>query len=234
MKNMISLDEAVKARYDSKGKHFEILVDPESSLSVKKEKKVDLENLIASREVFVDADKGKKASEKDLNQIFGTNDLKKIVYSIIKNGEIQLTTEQKRKMRERKKKRIVEIISKRGINPQTNTPHPPKRILNALEETGVNIDPRERVESQIERVVEAIRPIIPISFEEIKIAVKIPSEYAGKTSSQLRKIGKLEKEEWTNKGEWIAVIKLRGGETSEFYDTVNKLTKGEAEVKELD
>lgn len=231
---MISVEEAVIARVDSHGEHFEVLVDPEKGLEVKKGEEVPLDELIAANEVYVDAEKGKRASEEDLNKAFGTNDLKEIVYKIIREGEVQLTTEQRRKMRKEKRKKVASIIARRAMNPQTNKPHPPKRIRNAMDEAGVHIDATENAESQVSGVIDKLRPIIPISVEEIKLAVKVPPEYAGKASGQLRDVGELMEEEWRNDGSWIGKIKMPAGLQDKFYKKVNSLTKGEAETKIID
>lgn len=231
---MISIDDAVIARLDSHGQHFEVLVHPERSLDVKKGKEVELDELIAANEVFEDADKGKRVSEEDLNKVFGTNDLKEIVYKIIRDGDVQLTTEQRRKMRENKRKEIASTIARRAMNPQTGKPHPPKRIENAMDEAGVHVDAMKDVEEQVPDILDELKPILPISVEELTLAIKVPPEYAGKASGQLRDIGKVMGEEWRNDGSWVAKIKMPAGLQDKFYKKVNSLTKGEAETKKLD
>ncbi len=104
---MISVDEAVIARLDSHGQHFEALVDPDKGLDVKKGKDVPLDELIAADEIFEDAEKGKRVGEDEINKVFGTNDIKEIVYKIIRDGEVQITTEQRKKMREEKRKQMI-------------------------------------------------------------------------------------------------------------------------------
>ncbi|MFP4045668.1 MAG: ribosome assembly factor SBDS [Candidatus Aenigmatarchaeota archaeon] len=228
---MISVDEAVIARLDSHGKHFEILVHPERGLEVKKGKDIDLDDLVAMNDVYGDVEKGKKASQEELNEVFGTNDFKEIAYKIIRKGEVQLTTQQRKEMRERKRKEIANTIARRAVNPQTDKPHPPKRIMNAMDEAGVHVDETMDAKDQVSDVIDALRPIIPISIETIRIAVRVPAEYAGKASGSLRDIGKLQKEEWRNDGSWMAVVKMPAGLQDKFYKKVNSLTKGNAETK---
>ena len=43
-----------------------------------------------------------------------------------------------------------------------------------MEEARVNIDPFKSVEEQVKETVRALRPLLPIRFEEIRIAVRIP------------------------------------------------------------
>jgi len=100
-----------------------------------------MNDILAYPAVYKDVRSTENVPESELQKAFGTTDVFKIAEKIIKEGEIQLTTEQRRQMVEQKRNQIANIISKRGINPQTNSPHPPQRILNVMEKSGVNIDP---------------------------------------------------------------------------------------------
>ncbi len=51
---MVNTENAVIARLESHGKHFEILVDPELAMDVKKGKDVSLNDLVAFEEVYED------------------------------------------------------------------------------------------------------------------------------------------------------------------------------------
>ncbi len=227
---MISLEDAVIARIKKEGEEYEIYVDPYTSRDLKQGKDVDIEDVVATRDVYHDAEKGKKAPDKELNKAFGTTDFEEIVNKIIKKGEIQLTTEQKREMREKKKKQVIDWIKRNAMNPQTNQPHTRERIKKAIKEEGHHFDPFRGVKEQAEEVIDKISTQIPISIEKLKIAVKIPPEHAAKASNTLHSY-KIKKEEWKNDGSYIAVIKIPAGFKDELYDKVNKITHGENEIK---
>ncbi|MCD6367648.1 MAG: ribosome assembly factor SBDS [Candidatus Aenigmarchaeota archaeon] len=227
----ISTEDAVIARLNRGGKHFEILVDPDKALDVKKGVDVPLEDLVVIEEVFEDSSKGERSSTEDLKKTFGTTEIKNIVYRIIREGEVHLTTEQRRRMREERRKEIANIISRRAIDPQRKIPHPPQRILNAMEEAGVKINEMESAESQVDKVVSSIKSIIPISMEMIRIAVKVPPQHIGKAYGKIKNFGEIKKEEWKNDGSWIGIIEIPAGMQGDFYTLLNDLTKGEAETK---
>lgn len=227
----ISTEEAVIARLSRGGKKFEILVDPYKALEVKKGRDMPIEDLVVIEEVFEDSAKGERCSTEDLSNTFGTTEFKEIAYRIIREGEVHLTTEQRRKMREEKKREIANMISRRAIDPQRKIPHPPQRILNAMEEAGVKINELESAESQVEKVVNALKPILPISMEMMKIAVKIPSTYIGKAYGKIKDFGEIKKEEWKNDGSWIGIIEIPAGMQGDFYNLLNSLTKGDVETK---
>ncbi len=229
---MVSLDKAVIARYKHSKKIFEILVDPDGAERMREGGQVDLEELLAADEVFTDAAKGEKSTEKDLMGAFSTTELSEIVTKILKEGELQLTTEQRRRKIEEKRKKVIEQIARIAINPQTNTPHPPTRIEIAMNEARVHIDPFKSVDELVNETVKALRPLIPIKIEESEVAIRIPARYSGH-AYELKRNFDIQKEEWSSDGSFIAVVKLPAGMRDELFSFVNHITKGDAQVKIL-
>ncbi len=230
---MVTLDNAVIARLKKGGKQFEVYVDPDAALSMKKGEEIDMEKVLAVEEVFENASAGDRPAEKDIDNTFKTQDVIEIARQIVMHGEIHLTTEQRKKILEDKKRQIISIIAANAINPQTKTPHPPMRIEHAMDEAGVHIDAMKSVDDQVNIVMKAIRPIIPIRFEEISIAIKIGTDYAPKAYGPLSKFGTLTKEEWQKVGSWIGVVTIPAGLQDDLFGLVNHLTKGNAEIKIL-
>jgi ribosome maturation protein SDO1 len=230
---LVSLDEAVIARLHKGEDHFEILVDPHAAGRLIEGKEVDVLSSLAIDAIFKDSKKGTHASQESLEKVFGTDDVETIVKEIILKGDIQLTTEQRHEMQEQKRKRIVDIIVKNAMDPQTKMPHPRQRIELAIEEAGVHIDPFKPVDDQVKLVVEALRPIIPIAMEQVKISVKISSQYIGKAYGVARNFGVLEREDWQSDGSWIGIVKIPAGMQTDFYDKLNDVTKGNVETRIL-
>lgn len=232
---MVSLDEAVIARLDRDGERFEILVDPDLAHSMREgEIQPEMSDLLAAEEVFLDSHKGDRAPNDLLSKVFGTQDLKTIVEMILSKGEIQLTTEQRKRMQEEKRKRIVALLARNCINPVNKTPHPPTRIEMALEEAKFNIDPFKSPEAQVNEALKVLRPIIPIRMEMSQIAVKTPASHYGHLVGDLRSYGKVLKEEWSKGGDWICLVEIPAGLQLELIDMVNSKTHGEATIKIID
>ncbi|WP_255167267.1 ribosome assembly factor SBDS [Natrononativus amylolyticus] len=230
---MISLDEAVTARLESHGARFEVLVDPDAALAIKRgEFDGDLEEVIAAEDVFDNASTGDRPAENDLETVFGTTDPLEIIPEVVERGEIQITAEQRREMQEQKRKQLINRITRNAINPQMdNAPHPPERIESALEEAGFTVDPMVPVSEQIDDALDDLRPIIPIRFEEVTVAVQLPPEYAGSVQARVRQYGDLEREEWQPDGSWVGVVTFPAGLQNDFYDLLNEHTSGEAETR---
>ncbi len=225
--------EYVIARVEKSGEKFEILVKPEAVQKVRDGKDVDLLKELAIDEIFKDAHKGSKASEDKMVEFFGTTEPLAVAKQIIQRGEIQLTTEQRRQMLEAKRKQIVQYIAANAINPQTSTPHPPQRIENAMEEAKVHIDPFKPVEEQVKDVLDALRPLIPIRFEKVRIAVKLSAEDSAKSYGDIKGYGTILKEEWSPTGAWLGVVEMPAGLQTDFLERLNAKTKGNVETRIL-
>jgi len=222
----------VIAKYSQDGENFEIIVDSELAYEFLQNKKKDLRNVLAVEEIYKNAKTGERQSEEKIRKIFGTTDVYKVAEVILRKGEVPITTEQRRKMVEEKRKRIIEIISKNSIDPRTNAPHPPQRIERALEEAKVNIDPFKSPEEQVESIVKELSKILPLKFAKAKIEIIIPSSYVPKSFGFLKNFGIVE-QNYQSDGSLRVVVEFPAGMKGEFFEKLNKLTKGEATVKEL-
>ena len=228
---MVSIDDAIIAKLKKGENVFEILVDCEKALEFKNGKDVDIDDILATNDIFKDVKNGEHAS--NLMKSFKTEDKKEIAKIIIQEGEIQLTSEYKKKLRDEKRKQIVNNIHRNAVDPNTGLPHPPQRIEMVLEEAKISIDEFRPVEEQLKNILPKLRVLLPLKYEIREIAIRIPGTYAGKCSSVLRQYGKLLKEEWQNDGSLVAVVEIPAGLQEEFFDKLNNLAHGEVESKIL-
>jgi ribosome maturation protein SDO1 len=227
---MVSVEKAVIARLTKGGADFEILVDSVKALEFRQGKPHGMEGILAVNDVFKDARKGERVSPSDLEKAFGTADVLQVAATIIREGQLQLTTEQRRDMVDEKRKQIADIISKQGINPQTKLPNPPNRILNAMEQAKVTVDPFRPAEEQVNGVVDQIQSVIPIGFERVEVTIRIPVQYAGKAGALVRRMAPIKKEEWKS-DVWVAVVEIPAGMQSDIYDKLNKVAGGQVDIK---
>ena len=230
--NMVTVDEAIIAKYDKDGRHFEILVDSNLAYDFKAGKSVSIQKMLAVNDVYIDSKKGQKASNDDIKTVFGTDDIEEITEIMIKKGVIQLTTEFRKKKTEEKRLQIASIISKNAVNPQTKLPHPQDRIENAMNQARINIDPFVPADQQLNDIIDAIKLILPISIEQAELEIMIPAKYAAKIFGMLKNIGEVSKQEWLNDGSLTAVLKMPAGMKQDVYEKLNSLTEGNVVIKE--
>ena len=229
---MSQIEGVLICRLEKGGEKFEILIDPKKGYDYKLGNRSDFSNVLMIDEVFKDANKGERHTSSSLKKAFHTEDMVEIAKIIMKEGDLQITTDQKRKLMEEKKAKIIELIARNAIDPRFKTPHPLIRIQKALEQVRFHFDAFKSPEEQMELAIESIRELIPISLEKMKIAIKIPAEFASRCYGALKEYG-IKKEEYGNDGSLIAMIEIQAGIQGEVYDRLNKLTSGRVQTKVL-
>jgi ribosome maturation protein SDO1 len=219
------------ARLTKENEHFEVLVKPAKALDYRSGKIASITEALAAETIFSDANKGTRVSEEQLRKAFATTDTLKIADEILKKGTLQLTTDQRRKMVEDKRKQIVDFISRQAVDPKTNLPHPPMRIENAMEHIRYPIDPYKPVEEQARDIVKLLRPILPLKIEQISVGVRIPVEYAARAYGAMKTAGTIKREEWRSDGSWSGVIEMPAGSYASFLNKLGDVTKGSGEAR---
>ena len=226
-------DKYTTARLAKGQDHFEILVKPQQALDYKLGKQVSMSQVLLIEEIYSDSGKGTRASEEKLQKHFGTTDPVKVAEEVMKAGELQLTTEQRRQLVEDKRKQIITIISRNALDPRTGTPHPPMRIEQAMGQIRLSIDPYKSAEEQAKQVIEELRPILPMKMEQMKIAVKVFPEHAARAYNAFKSFGNVSKEQWQSDGSLIAVVEMPAGMYGSFIEKIGKLTQGTIQTKVL-
>jgi len=230
---MVTVDNAVIAKLQKNGKSFEILVDPEMAYEKKQGKQVSIQNMLAVNQVFHDSKKGEKASDNDVESAFSTLDIEKITEEILKKGEIQLTTEFRARKKEDKKRQVATIISKNAYDPKTKAPHPIGRIMNAMDQSHVNISAFASAESQVEETVKAIKELLPISMEEIILEVSVPAKHSGRCFGILKEYGKIQKDRWGSDGSLEVTVSVAPSMKEKLFSSLNSSTEGDVKIKEV-
>jgi ribosome maturation protein SDO1 len=227
---MVKVDDAVIARWETGGSRFEVLVDPAAVQDLKDGKDVDLSDKLALDQVFKDAKKGEKISAEHLERTFHTSVLAEIAKQIVLKGEVQVTTEQRHRLQEAKRRQIVATIARNAMNPQTGAPHPPARIEAAMTEAKVHVDPFRPVDAQVQEVLAKLRPLLPIRLDVVRVRVKLPGQHYPRVIGELKGLGKLLDEQWLGDGSWTGVVEIPAGVQTELYEKLNARTKGAAEA----
>lgn len=217
------------ARIKQRGKHFEIIVDMEKALKFRKGESSSVD-FLDTDSIFTDSKKGFHASEKDLKEAFGVDDVNAVASKIVKNGEILLTQEHRDEARENKVKQVVDFLSRNAIDPKTGNPHTPERIKNALEQAQVNIK-NVPVESQIREIVEKISPILPIRLQSKKVRIVVPAMHTGRAYGIFSQYK--ESENWLPNGDLEVILNIPSGLLMDFYDKLNAITHGSAVTEEI-
>ena len=211
---------------------FEILVKPDPALDYKLGKKVDISNILVSDEIYSDANKGTRVPNEKLIKNFKTTDQIEIAKHILEHGDVNLTTDQRRRMVEEKKKQIIQYISRNFIDPKTHLPHPPLRIGNAMEQIRLVIDPFKRPEDQAKKIIDSLRKILPLKSENLQLIITVPPQFSAQSYNVIKGIGDLKDEKWLQDGSLQVIIEINAGIRGTFIERINSITKGSVQIQE--
>ena len=220
----------VVARIKLKGKHYEISVDVDEALKVRAGNG-DVTRALNSNSIFYDLKKGDIASNNDLMDAFGTNNLHQAAEKIMKQGEVQKPQDYRDAEREAKIKQVINLILRNAID-QHGRPYTEERIRKAIEEVHFNFDNRAP-EQQMYEVVEKLKTVIPIKIDTKKIKLKIPARFTGQVYGLIKDIK--QSEDWLGNGDLEVVVNIPAGLQIDFYEKLNSVTHGAVmseEVKE--
>ncbi len=228
---MVRIEDAIVVKYERDG-HFEVLADPEMALAIKEGRSQDVRGALAAFEVFKDARKAEKASESEIERVFDTLDLEAVAGEIIRKGEFNPTTEQKRRMIREIRNRLIELVRQNSLDPRTKLPHTRERIEWAFENARVKVELRP-AEEQLQQVVKELRKVLPLSFGTAKLEVHVPAQHAPSLYGKLHKLGNVLKEEWLGDGSLMLRIEVPSGMKVDVISELGELTKGDVMVKEV-
>ncbi len=220
----------VIAKYSKNGDTFEILVDAEKARDYIEGK---IENPVAAleiEEVFKDAERGDRQSTERIMKAFGTVEIASVAASILKNGHVPLTTEQRRKMLDERRRQIVDIIARDSVDPRTGAPNPSMRIENAMHEAHVQIDPYKSAGEQVDAVAARISKVLPLKFETARIEVIVPAEHANRCYGALKRLG-IKSEQWLPDGSLRVYVDCPAGMKGDIMQRIGSLTRGSATVR---
>ncbi len=228
---MVTVDRAIIAKLQRNGKEYEILVDPDVVKFIGK-KEISISNALVLNEIFHDAKKGLRVSPAELRETFGVDDVFSVAEIILKEGEIQMTTQMIREKTEEMRNRIIDFISKNAMDPATKLPHPPKRIELAMEQAHVHVDIKKSFEENLKKAINSIKVIIPLSFEKISLEIIVPAKYSAQAYGVIKKNMTDGKLDWRQDGSLYARINVTSGIKTELYSKLGSITHGEVEIKE--
>lgn len=215
-------------KYAREGERFEILVKPDPALDFKLGKKTDISQVLVSDEIYSDSGRGTRASAEKLQKAFKTDDAAEIAEHILRHGDLGLTTDQRRKMVEEKRKRIIDEIARTYVDPRSHLPHPPTRIEQAMKDARTTIDPQKPIPEQVTRIVDELRSVIPLKSETLSLEVTVPAQYAAQSYSALKLAGSLRREDWLPNGSLRAILEIPAASRPGVLDRLASVTKGTA------
>ncbi|HID90758.1 TPA: ribosome assembly factor SBDS, partial [Candidatus Bathyarchaeota archaeon] len=206
---------------------------PEEALNYKLGKTANIREVLAIDTIYADASKGQRASRDDLMRAFGTTDAYEIAEVILKRGRLQITTDQRRRLIEEKRRRIITLVMRGCVDPRTNLPIPRLRIEQAMAKIRCRIDPFLSAEEQVGGIIDSLSSVIPIKFTTVKAMLRVPPQFAAKVYGMVKSAGAIERQEWKGDGSLVLWTSMPAGTFHSLTDRISRMTRGRVEVKEL-
>jgi ribosome maturation protein SDO1 len=94
------------------------------------------------------------------------------------------------------------------------------------------LDPFKRAEDQAKAVIDALRKILPLKSETVRLVVTVPPQFSAQSYSALKTTGDLKDEQWLSDGSLRVTIEMNAGAKAAFLDRLGSVTRGSADVKE--
>jgi ribosome maturation protein SDO1 len=219
-------------RLRKNGSEYELVVDPDKAIAYREKKlsDADLVDVLKSDKIFSDAQKGLLAPQATFKSVFGTQNEDEITKQILTKGDLHLTAEYKRELREKVKKQIIQIIQANGVDPRTGHPHPLVRIESALTQVKYKVDEFVPAKDQVKGIVKMLQDVLPIRFEEKDFEVIVPAKFAAKVFGYLQHKTTVLRQDWLHDGSVKVLIRIPGGLELTFMDELLKQTVGTAQV----
>eukprot|EP00461_Guttulinopsis_vulgaris_P004713 UN04715 len=173
----VRLTNIAVVRYKVKGLRFEIACFPNKVLDYRKKIEKDLYNVIQSDSIFSNVGKGQFARRSDVQEAFGTLDIKTIIATILEKGEMQVTEKERQAEIASKTKEIINLVAGMCINSETKQPISNRVIEQALKESAFQINLQIPVKSQAMKVFRLLSQTLPIERVKMKILISCPTQY---------------------------------------------------------
>ena len=142
-----------------------------------------------------------------------------------------MTTEQRRKMVDEKRKQIINFIAKTYVDPKSHLPHPPLRIEQAMSDARISIDAFRNTDEQIKDVVQSLRTIIALKSENLTLEISVPAQFVAQSYTVLKSTGTLKKEDWQPNGSLKAILEIPAAARPNVIDRLGAITKVTATVE---
>jgi ribosome maturation protein SDO1 len=216
------------ARVKKGGKHFEVLVDLDEAMKVRKDEG-NINAAVLTDAIFHNLKSGEHAGVREMEEAFDSSDFVTVAEKIIKEGEVVRTAESMKGEHDKMYKQVVDFLVRNAVSPE-GRPYTPDRIMKALGEAHVNVK-NKPVESQVSEIIDQLSRVLPLKIETKKVRLIVPALHTGKAYGIVKEF--MISEDWKNNGDLEVVVEVPAGLVMDFYDKVNSATHGSVMSEEV-
>ena len=209
------------ARVKKGAKHFEILVDLDEAMKVRRGEG-NINAAVLTDAIFHNLKAGEHAGAGEMEEAFGSSDVMVVAEKIIKTGEVVRMSDSMKGEHDKMYKQVVDFLVRNAVSPE-GRPYTPDRIMKALGEAHVNVK-NKPIEMQVGEIVDQLSRVLPVKIEVKKVRLVVPAIHTGKAYGIVKEF--MVKEDWKNNGDLEVVVEVPAGLVMDFYDRINSATSG--------
>lgn len=211
-------------RYRKDKFSFEIITKP-GSVRLYRSNKLSWDKVLVAEAIFINSKKGTIAKDSDLVAVFGTSDVNKCAQIIVKEGDAQVSSAERKEDMEKHRKAVLGYIHSTYLD-ASNRPHPLSRLETLPEQAKVRLDPNIPVQKQADEIVKKMQGVLVFKKGTVEYTLSLGHAYAKKCTGVVYKYCANPKDSWDAVGcTWKLEIAPR--EFDSFLAELNKITQGD-------
>jgi ribosome maturation protein SDO1 len=195
--NQIRLTNVAIVRLRKGGKRFEIACYPNKVTSWRKGLESDLDEVVQSHEIFLNVSKGIVAKKDELQKVFKEADQEKILITILKQGELQVTGKERQVQKENLVQEIASIVADKCVDSETQRPLTYGYVERAMKDLHYNPNPSKSTKAQALEVIRLLEENLPVKRAQMRVQIDLQGKEPKKAAQKITPLlSTVEKEEF--------------------------------------
>jgi ribosome maturation protein SDO1 len=176
--SQVQLTNVAIVRLKKNGLRFEIACYPNKVSSWRDGVEKDVNEVLQSKDIFNNVQKGVYAKQTDIHKAFGKTADHLIMEEILKNGDVQVNELERKSHQESILKDVASIIAEKCVDAQSGCPVPYTIILRALEEIHVNVNVNKPAKKQALAIIKAHKDRLGLERAKMRLRLTYAQEVA--------------------------------------------------------
>jgi len=228
--NQVRLTNVAVVRLKKGGKRFELACYPNKVLSWREKVETDLDEVLQSRNIFINVSKGVVAKKDELKKCFNTENSEEILLQILNKGEIQVSEKERQVIQEKMFTDIATVVAQKCVDPDTKRPLTVGIVERTMKEIHYSVHVNKNAKQQALEVIKLLKGVIPIARAQMRLKLSMGNKEGKRVKEKLDKIiGTAENEEWTDEA-FVVTCLIDPGNFRAIDDLIKKETKGQGAV----
>jgi ribosome maturation protein SDO1 len=171
--NQKRLTNVAIVRLKKGGMRVEVACYPNTVEAYRDKIETDLDNVLQSRQIFVNVSKGQLAKLEEIEKAFATSDEKVILQEIVLKGELQIGEKERELGLQKIRKEICSCLAAMSVNPNTLRPYAVTLIEKVMQDVHFKVDPRKPAKKQAKELLEVLSKNGQLPIQRAKMRLKI-------------------------------------------------------------